>query len=260
MAAEYIVSAGNPNVILCERGIRTFETYTRNTMDVSAVPLLHQLTHLPVIVDPSHATGKRWLVPPLAMARCRGRAPTASWSRSTRTRTQALSDGRAAAEPSTSSRDLMAELSPLHEHRAQPMIPGPQLRPRRRRRHRRPDRCLTDERDRRPTARGRRPARRPAAAACAASCACRGDKSISHRALLLAALAAGESRHHRRRRRPGRPLDRGDHAPRSGRASSASATTARRSTTGSCSPGADGARRAGRRARLRQLRARRCAC
>src|SRR5689334_6013577 len=67
MAAEYIVSSGNPNVILCERGIRTFETYTRNTMDLAAVPLLHQLTHLPVVVDPSHATGKRWLVPPLAL-------------------------------------------------------------------------------------------------------------------------------------------------------------------------------------------------
>jgi 3-deoxy-7-phosphoheptulonate synthase len=67
MAAEYIVSAGNPNVILCERGIRTFETYTRNTMDLGAVPLLHHLTHLPVIVDPSHATGKRWLVKPLAL-------------------------------------------------------------------------------------------------------------------------------------------------------------------------------------------------
>ncbi|HEX9045035.1 MAG TPA: hypothetical protein VF802_08425, partial [Candidatus Limnocylindrales bacterium] len=68
MAAEYIVSSGNPNVILCERGIRTFETYTRNTFDVAAVPLLHHLTHLPVIVDPSHATGKRWLVKPLALA------------------------------------------------------------------------------------------------------------------------------------------------------------------------------------------------
>jgi 3-deoxy-7-phosphoheptulonate synthase len=67
MAAEYIVAAGNPNVILCERGIRTFEASTRNTMDLSAVPVLHQLTHLPVVVDPSHATGKRWLVPPLAM-------------------------------------------------------------------------------------------------------------------------------------------------------------------------------------------------
>ena len=67
MAAEYIVAAGNPNVILCERGIRTFETFTRNTMDLAAVPVLHQLTHLPVIVDPSHATGKRWLVRPLAI-------------------------------------------------------------------------------------------------------------------------------------------------------------------------------------------------
>ncbi len=68
MAAEYIVSSGNPNVILCERGIRTFETYTRNTLDLAAVPLLHHLTHLPVIVDPSHATGKRWLVKPMALA------------------------------------------------------------------------------------------------------------------------------------------------------------------------------------------------
>jgi 3-deoxy-7-phosphoheptulonate synthase len=68
MAAEYIVSSGNPNVILCERGIRTFETYTRNTLDLAAVPLLHRLTHLPVIVDPSHATGKRWLVRPMAVA------------------------------------------------------------------------------------------------------------------------------------------------------------------------------------------------
>jgi 3-deoxy-7-phosphoheptulonate synthase len=67
MAAEYIVSSGNPSVILCERGIRTFETYSRNTMDLTAVPILHQLTHLPVIVDPSHATGKRSLVKPLAM-------------------------------------------------------------------------------------------------------------------------------------------------------------------------------------------------
>ena len=59
--------SGNPNVILCERGIRTFETYTRNTIDLAAVPLLDRLTHLPIIVDPSHATGKRWLVKPLAL-------------------------------------------------------------------------------------------------------------------------------------------------------------------------------------------------
>jgi 3-deoxy-7-phosphoheptulonate synthase len=68
MSAEYILSTGNRDVILCERGIRTFETSTRNTLDLTAVPLLHRLTHLPVIVDPSHATGKRWLVRPMALA------------------------------------------------------------------------------------------------------------------------------------------------------------------------------------------------
>jgi 3-deoxy-7-phosphoheptulonate synthase len=67
MSAEYIASAGNGQIILCERGIRTFETTTRNTLDLTAVPLVHHLTHLPVIVDPSHATGKRWLVKPLAI-------------------------------------------------------------------------------------------------------------------------------------------------------------------------------------------------
>jgi len=68
MAAEYIMSEGNYNVILCERGIRTFETATRNTLDISAVPLVKRLSHLPVIVDPSHATGDWRLVPPLAKA------------------------------------------------------------------------------------------------------------------------------------------------------------------------------------------------
>ena len=68
MSAEYIMSEGNENVILCERGIRTFETYTRNTLDLSAVSVLHDLSHLPVIVDPSHATGKAKLVPPMAAA------------------------------------------------------------------------------------------------------------------------------------------------------------------------------------------------
>jgi 3-deoxy-7-phosphoheptulonate synthase len=68
MSAEYIMSEGNENIILCERGIRTYETYTRNTLDLSAVPVLHQLSHLPVVVDPSHATGKAVLVPPMAMA------------------------------------------------------------------------------------------------------------------------------------------------------------------------------------------------
>jgi 3-deoxy-7-phosphoheptulonate synthase len=68
MSAEYIVAHGNPDVILCERGIRTFETATRNTCDISAVPVLRELTHLPVILDPSHATGKRSLVPALSRA------------------------------------------------------------------------------------------------------------------------------------------------------------------------------------------------
>ena len=68
MAAEYIMSEGNENVILCERGIRTFETYTRNTLDVSAIPAVKKLSHLPVVVDPSHAAGLWWMVEPLAKA------------------------------------------------------------------------------------------------------------------------------------------------------------------------------------------------
>jgi len=67
-AAEYILNQGNEQVILCERGIRTFETTTRNTLDLSAVPMLKHLSHLPVIVDPSHGTGHRWMVPPMAKA------------------------------------------------------------------------------------------------------------------------------------------------------------------------------------------------
>ena len=68
MSAEYIMAGGNENVILCERGIRTFDTYTRNTLDLSAIPMLHELSHLPVIVDPSHATGTSKLVKPMALA------------------------------------------------------------------------------------------------------------------------------------------------------------------------------------------------
>ena len=68
MSAEYIMAGGNSNVILCERGIRTFETYTRNTLDLSAVPVLRRLTHLPVVVDPSHGTGHAYLVKSMAMA------------------------------------------------------------------------------------------------------------------------------------------------------------------------------------------------
>ena len=68
MSAEYVMAGGNDQVILCERGIRTFETYTRNTLDLSAIPVLHSLSHLPVIVDPSHATGSAKLVQPMALA------------------------------------------------------------------------------------------------------------------------------------------------------------------------------------------------
>lgn len=68
MSAEYIMASGNENVILCERGIRTFETYTRNTLDLQSIPVVRKLTHLPIIVDPSHAGGKWWLVEPMAKA------------------------------------------------------------------------------------------------------------------------------------------------------------------------------------------------
>jgi 3-deoxy-7-phosphoheptulonate synthase len=68
LSAEYVVTHGNPDVVLCERGIRTFETATRNTLDLSAVPVVRELSHLPVIVDPSHATGHRHLVPSMALA------------------------------------------------------------------------------------------------------------------------------------------------------------------------------------------------
>jgi len=68
LAAEYILAQGNEQVILCERGIRTFETYTRNTMDLSAIPIIEKVSHLPIFADPSHATGKWYLVPPLALA------------------------------------------------------------------------------------------------------------------------------------------------------------------------------------------------
>ena len=68
MSAEYIMSEGNEKIILCERGIRTYENATRNTLDLSCVPILHELTHLPVVVDPSHATGKAKLVAPMSAA------------------------------------------------------------------------------------------------------------------------------------------------------------------------------------------------
>ena len=74
MSAEYVMASGNEQVILCERGVRTFETYTRNTLDLAAIPVLRKLTHLPIIIDPSHATGKADLVAPLAVAAVAGGA------------------------------------------------------------------------------------------------------------------------------------------------------------------------------------------
>jgi 3-deoxy-7-phosphoheptulonate synthase len=68
LSAEYIMAGGNYDVIVCERGIRTFETYTRNTMDISAIPIVHKLSHLPIAGDPSHGTGRRDKVPPMARA------------------------------------------------------------------------------------------------------------------------------------------------------------------------------------------------
>jgi 3-deoxy-7-phosphoheptulonate synthase len=129
MAAEYIVAAGNPNVILCERGIRTFETYTRNTLDLAAVPLLHHLTHLPVIVDPSHATGKRWLVKPLAIG---GVAVGADgvMVEVHPTPEEALSDAEQQLNP-VQFADLMAALVPVHEHvrslHGDPLVSGAAL-------------------------------------------------------------------------------------------------------------------------------------
>jgi 3-deoxy-7-phosphoheptulonate synthase len=114
MAAEYIVSSGNPNVILCERGIRTFETYTRNTMDLTAVPLLNRLTHLPVIVDPSHATGKRWLVKPLAIGGVAVGADGVMVEVHPNP-DEALSDAEQQLTLDQF-RDLMAAIVPVHEH------------------------------------------------------------------------------------------------------------------------------------------------
>ncbi len=111
MAAEYVVSAGNWNVVLCERGIRTFETFTRNTLDVSAIPAVRSLSHLPVIVDPSHATGKSRLVPAVSLAAIAAGAdglmaevhPNPS---------EALSDGPQSLNPDEY-QDMLARVRPL---------------------------------------------------------------------------------------------------------------------------------------------------
>ncbi|HEU5393684.1 MAG TPA: 3-deoxy-7-phosphoheptulonate synthase [Candidatus Methylomirabilis sp.] len=111
MSAEYILSEGNYNVILCERGIRTFEDFTRNTLDLSAVPALKSLTHLPVIVDPSHGTGKWDLVPPMALAAVAAGADGLMVEVHPKPE-DALSDGPQALVPKRFER-LMAELAAL---------------------------------------------------------------------------------------------------------------------------------------------------
>ncbi|MEW6214267.1 MAG: 3-deoxy-7-phosphoheptulonate synthase [Nitrospirota bacterium] len=111
MAAEYIMSRGNQNVILCERGIRTFETATRNTLDLSAVPLLKQLTHLPVIVDPSHGVGKWDLVAPMSKAAVAAGADGLLIEVHTNPE-EALSDGEQSLKPDAFKK-LMEELRPI---------------------------------------------------------------------------------------------------------------------------------------------------
>lgn len=113
MAAEYILSHGNERVILCERGIRTFETYTRNTIDINAVPLLKLLTHLPVIVDPSHGTGKRELVAPVARAAIAAGADGLIIEVHPRPE-EAMSDGAQSLKPAQFAK-LMESLRPVTE-------------------------------------------------------------------------------------------------------------------------------------------------
>ena len=113
MAAEYILSHGNDRVILCERGIRTFEKYTRNTLDISAVPLLKQLSHLPVVVDPSHAAGKRELVEPLSQAAVAAGADGLLIEVHPHPE-EALSDGAQSLEPERFAK-LMRSLRPVAE-------------------------------------------------------------------------------------------------------------------------------------------------
>lgn len=111
MSAEYIMSRGNHQVMLCERGIRTFETATRNTLDLSAVPVLKQLTHLPVVVDPSHGVGKRDLVPPMAKAAVAAGADALIIEVHTNPE-EAMSDGDQSLKPDQFDR-LMKELRPI---------------------------------------------------------------------------------------------------------------------------------------------------
>jgi 3-deoxy-7-phosphoheptulonate synthase len=113
MSAEYIMSRGNHNVMLCERGIRTFETATRNTLDLSAIPVLKQLTHLPVIVDPSHGVGKRDLVAPMAKAAVAAGADALIIEVHSNPE-EAMSDGEQSLKPEHFEK-LMKELRPIAE-------------------------------------------------------------------------------------------------------------------------------------------------
>ena len=113
MSAEYIMSSGNQNVILCERGIRTYENATRNTLDISAVPVLKRMSHLPVFVDPSHASGVAWLVEPLSMAAIAAGADGLIIEVHNDP-PNALSDGQQSLTPDEF-RHLMEKLSPLAE-------------------------------------------------------------------------------------------------------------------------------------------------
>jgi len=106
LSAEYVLDAGNPDVILCERGIRTFETATRNTFDLSAIPVLRDLTHLPVIADPSHGTGRRDLVPPMSLAAVAAGADGLLVEVHPRP-AEALSDGAQSLTP-----EMLADLAP----------------------------------------------------------------------------------------------------------------------------------------------------
>ncbi|MBE6030847.1 MAG: 3-deoxy-7-phosphoheptulonate synthase [Clostridiales bacterium] len=113
MSAEYVMSQGNEKVILCERGIRTFETFTRNTLDLSAIPVLKELSHLPVIIDPSHATGKARLVAPMALAAVAG-GTDGLIIEVHNDPPRALCDGSQSLRPEAFD-ELMKKISPLHK-------------------------------------------------------------------------------------------------------------------------------------------------
>ncbi len=113
MSAEYVMSQGNEKVILCERGIRTFETFTRNTLDLSAIPVLKELSHLPVIIDPSHATGKARLVAPMALAAVAG-GTDGLIIEVHNDPPRALCDGSQSLRPEAFD-ELMKKITPLHE-------------------------------------------------------------------------------------------------------------------------------------------------